>query len=298
MSDESAKRASSDGLVPNKVTACIDGSSLAAAVCDYAAWASRRMAAPLELLHVLDRSRYPAVRDFSGSIGLGSREHLLEELAQLDERRAKVALEQGHLMLDAARARAVAAGVAEPQVRQRHGDLLECLLELAGDIRLLVIGRTGEQSAARHRHIGTHLENVIRTVPRPILVTTGAFTPPRRCLIAFDGSATSRKCVEMVAGSPLLRELPIHVVMVGNDSTEAQAQLTWARTTLQGAGFDVSTAIRSGEIEPTLHAYQREQQLDLLVMGAYGHSRIREFLVGSTTTKMLSTTTGPLLLLR
>jgi nucleotide-binding universal stress UspA family protein len=34
------------------------------------------------------------------------------------------------------------------------------------------------------------------------------------------------------------------------------------------------------------------------VMGAYGHSRIRQLLVGSTTTSMLRTTTSPLLLLR
>lgn len=33
-------------------------------------------------------------------------------------------------------------------------------------------------------------------------------------------------------------------------------------------------------------------------MGAYGHSRIRQFLVGSTTTSMLRSTTSPLLLLR
>lgn len=58
------------------------------------------------------------------------------------------------------------------------------------------------------------------------------------------------------------------------------------------------TAIRDGEVEPTLHAYQAEHGIDLLVMGAYGHSRIRQFLVGSTTAHMLRTTTTALLLLR
>ncbi|MDP5776249.1 universal stress protein, partial [Pseudomonas aeruginosa] len=46
------------------------------------------------------------------------------------------------------------------------------------------------------------------------------------------------------------------------------------------------------------HPYQNEHAIDLLVMGAYGHSRIRQFLVGSTTTSMLRSTTSPLLLLR
>ncbi|MDO2133227.1 universal stress protein [Escherichia coli] len=47
-----------------------------------------------------------------------------------------------------------------------------------------------------------------------------------------------------------------------------------------------------------MHAYQEEHGVDLLVMGAYGHSRIRQFLVGSTTAHMLRTTTTALLLLR
>lgn len=125
------------------VLACIDGSPASQAVCDYAAWASRRLDAALTLLHVLDPQRYPQQRDFSGSIGLGSREHLLDELALLDQQRHRLAMEQGRLMLEAARDRVHADGVARVQLRQRHGDLLDNLLELQDDTRLLVIGRQG-----------------------------------------------------------------------------------------------------------------------------------------------------------
>jgi len=85
------------------VMACIDGSAVSAAVCDCAAWTSRRLGAPLTLLHVLDQREYPtAAADLSGIIGLGSREFLLHELATLDEQRNRLALEQGRLMLEAA----------------------------------------------------------------------------------------------------------------------------------------------------------------------------------------------------
>lgn len=117
-------------------------------------------------------------------------------------------------------------------------------------------------------------------------------------MLAFDGGATTRKGVEMLAASPLLKGLPIHLVMVGPVNDEASAQLDWAQKVLINAGFTVRAETRSGEIERTLHAYQKEHGIDLLVMGAYGHSRIRQFLVGSTTTSMLRTTTSPLLLLR
>ncbi|MBZ0071138.1 MAG: universal stress protein [Gammaproteobacteria bacterium] len=279
----------------SKVIACIDGTDVSPAVCDYAAWASLRMTAPLVFLHVLDKSEYPIQSNLSGNIGLGSREALLEELAALDEKRGRLALEQGRLMLEAARERAVADGVAEPATLQRHGNLVETLVELEDQIRLLVMGKHDENLG---EHVGSRLENVVRTLHRPILVTTPEYREPRRVMIAFDDSATTRKGVEMVAASPLFRRLPCHVVMVGADSAEHRAQLDWARDTLTAAGFEAPAVLRSGEVERVLCDYRREQDIDLLIMGAYGHSVIRRFLVGSTTTNVIRNATVPVLLLR
>ena len=282
----------------SQVIACIDGSSITLAVCDYAAWASRQMDAPLNFLHVLGKSEYPIPTDLSGNIGLGSREHLLQELAELDEKRGRVALEQGRLMLEAAKARAIADGVPNPTHRQRHGELVDTLIEFEHDTRLLVLGRQGEHGDSAGEHIGSHLENVVRTLLRPILVIPADYTEPRRILIAFDGSTTTRKAVELVAASPLFRGLPCHVLMVGADKAESRAQLDWARTTLEQAGFEATISLRAGQVEDVLCGYREEYAIDLIVMGAYGHSRIREFLVGSTTTHLLRKSTVPLLLLR
>lgn len=46
-----------------QVIACIDGSTSAPAVCDYAAWASLSLEAPLTFLHVLDQRQYPVAAD-------------------------------------------------------------------------------------------------------------------------------------------------------------------------------------------------------------------------------------------
>ncbi|TVT66472.1 MAG: universal stress protein [Pseudomonas sp.] len=282
----------------SSVMACIDGSDSSTAVCDYACWASSSISSPLTFLHVLDRERYPVPGDFSGSIGLGSREHLLAELAELDAQRGKVALEQGHSMLDAARARAIEDGVCNPTVRQRHGNLAETVNELQEEIRLLVIGKQGDEKSSIGRQIGSHLESVIRSLSRPILVTPITYKRPESLMVAFDGSATASKALELIATSPLFRHMPVHIVMVGPDTNDAWDQIKRAKAVLARSGFDITIAIRAGEVEDTLHAYQAEHAIDLLVMGAYGHSRIREFLVGSTTTNMLRATDTPILLLR
>ena len=46
----------------------------------------------------------------------------------------------------------------------------------------------------------------------------------------------------------------------------------------------------------TLLAYAGRTQADLLVMGAYGHSRLREMILGGATRDVLATTTVPLLM--
>jgi len=53
-----------------------------------------------------------------------------------------------------------------------------------------------------------------------------------------------------------------------------------------------------GDVIESLMTFQNRLNIELKVMGAYGHSRIREFIVGSNTTKMLATSTVPVLILR
>ena len=281
-----------------RVVACIDGSQAAPAVCDYAAWASKHMETPMMLLHVLDEERYPAEPDLAGNIGLGSREQLLEDLAELDRKRAKLALEHGHHMLNEAERRVSEAGISDVVQRQRHGDLTESVLALENQTRLLVMGLHGESSSERDTHIGSQLETVIRSMHRPILLVPDEYTPPRSAMLAFDGSATAFKGLELLAGGPVLKGMPLHLVMVGPDTSDRWEQLRKAEKMLAGLESEITLAIRAGDVEPALHAYQEEQDIDILVMGAYGHSRIRQFLVGSTTTTMLKTARKPLVVLR
>jgi nucleotide-binding universal stress UspA family protein len=117
-------------------------------------------------------------------------------------------------------------------------------------------------------------------------------------MLAFDGSATTRKGVEMIATSPLLRNLPCHLVMVGAASDANREQLDWAQATLERAEFETTASLVDGEVERVLCDYRAEHGIDLLIMGAYGHSVIRRFLVGSTTTNVIRNASVPVLLLR
>ncbi len=280
------------------IVACIDGSSISTAVCDAGAWASQRLNAPLQLLHVLDKTEFDVNRDLSGNLGLGGREHLLEELTELDERRGRLALEHGKHMLKEAEQRAQDDGAVDISLLQRHGNLLETLLEFEAQTRMVVVGRLGEGHERLADAVGSHLESVIRTVQGPIFVAVNGFTPPSNFMIAYDGSETAEKALALVAASPLLKGMPCHLVMVAKGSTDRSASLANAENKLQQAGFDVVTSIQEGDVKDVLSSYQDSNKIELVVMGAYGHSRIRQFFVGSNTTNMLASSDVSLLLLR
>lgn len=283
----------------NKVLACLDGSVYTQSVRDHAIWAASRLGAPLEFLHALDRHpERAAMRDLSGNIGLDSQDHLLSELAELDEKRSKLAQQHGRHMLEHVVAYAKAQGVANVEQRLRHGALVDTLTELEKDVRLFVLGKRGEHADFAKMHLGSEVERAVRAVHRPLLVASRQFKPIERFLIAFDGSTTTCKGVEMIAASPLFRDLQCHVLTVGSDSVEIQQQLRWAQDTLSTAGISVQVDIRPGTAEAVLADYVSTNAIGLIVMGAYGHSRIRHLIIGSTTTAVIRTCLIPVLLLR
>ena len=278
------------------VIACIDGSAAADSLCEHAAWAAQRMDAPLMLLHVLDEERYPSEPNLSGNIGLGTREALLQELADLDARRNRLALEEGKALLEAARERLVAAGRPAPVLRQRHGKLVDAVRELDEETRLLVIGKQGTGHAGVDQ-IGDNVEKLIRGVDRSVLLAVGPFKEPGALMLAYDNSPSMRDGVRLIASSPLLRDLPCHLVQV-NGSEKDKEGAAWAAQRLEDNGHPVTVAALKGEVETELHRYQEQYDLDLVVMGAYGHSRIREFLIGSTTDRLIRHARVPHLILR
>ncbi|WP_111657475.1 universal stress protein [Isoalcanivorax indicus] len=282
----------------SQIMACIDGSSASPAVCDYAAWAASRTGAPLSLLHVLDRKQFPSEKNFTGRISLGGSQKLLEEMAELDARRSRMALEQGRLMLEAAQQRVAETGFSQSTTRQRHGDLVDTLADMEGEIRILVMGRQGEDGDSVGAHVGNNVERVIRTLHKPILLTPASFRAPRRILMAYDGSETTRKGLALIASSPLFMGLDCHLVTVGEDNARNRNLLEEATNQLRGAGLSVQASLLQGHVDSALRSYQRDNDIDMIVMGAFGHSALRQFFVGSTTSSLLRSAEVPLLVSR
>lgn len=281
-----------------KLIALVDGSVYSASVCDHAAWIAGRTGAAVELLHVLGRREGADKQDLSGAITLGARSALMEELAELDAQRSKLVAHRGRAILEDAHAILTRAGVPEITTRLRHGDIVETVGEVEKDASLILIGKRGEAADFAKGHLGSNLERIVRASHKPVFVASRAFRPVQKVLVAYDGGSSAMKAVDHIARSALFAGLHVTVATVGSPSAEVKKGLENAHAMLRAAGLEAVTTIVEGQPETALGKLVEAEGFDLLVMGAYGHSRIRSLVIGSTTTEMLRSCKVPVLLVR
>ena len=301
---------------PSKVIlACIDGSQVTESVCDYAAWYAERLSIPVTLLHAIDIPKTNR-HDLSGTIGMDSRNHLMRELTILDEKTARVANQHGEALLKDAKTHVLEQ---HPNLtiftHLRHSKLLPAIEHFANQARVIVLGRHGlghNNDAKGHINIGSQIENAVRARHQPILICSELFKAPTTYMLAFDGSATAKRMVDMVCHSRLSQGLHGHLVMVDPANRTCRQDLQQAKEQLEQAGLSVEAHIidakayeshgdfgrQDSDVVSSLIAYQSRYDIDLILIGAYGHSKLRQFFVGSTTTELLANTSSPVLLLR
>ncbi len=282
-----------------KLIAFVDDSNYSRSVCDHAAWVAVRIDGSVELINVLGRrSDSGAPVDLSGSIGLGARSTLLEELAEQDGQVAKLDHKRGRAILDDAKETLLKAGVSRVSTMLRNDGIVETVQDFESGAGLIVIGKRGKKTESDETHLGSNFERVVRASHKPVMVASRSFKPIKRFLLAFDGGTSANKAVEYLAGNQVFNDLECHLLNVANPTTEAKQQLENTATSLRDAGYTVKTTIQAGQAEAVICENIKKNEIDLLVMGAYGHSRIRNLIIGSTTTAMIRSCKIPVLLFR
>lgn len=280
------------------ILACIDESTWSTSVQDAAIWAGGQLKSPLMFLHSIEKQAQPDSKDLSGAIGLGARSKLMTEIATLDQLRAKVSLQLGKELLETAKTKALEAGCEQVETLQRHGEFIDTLLALESTARLVIIGHSGSSTGKKINVLGGHVENLLRRIHTPVLITPHDFNAPKNFMLAFDGRATTEQALQRILSSDLLRGLECHLVTVKNKQEDLQASFARAEQRLTEGGFSVTATYLEGEIFKQLLTYQQANAIDMLVMGAFSGTRLRQFFIGSNTLKMLENSTLPILVVK
>jgi nucleotide-binding universal stress UspA family protein len=144
---------------------------------------------------------------------------------------------------------------------------------------------------------------VVLNSPRPVLVVPyagQAGAPFEQVLVAWDGGAEAARAVD--AALPLLKAAKRVTVALFNPQSgpDGHGQEPGADLALYLARHGVQVEVRvestSTDTGHALLALAADVKADLLVMGCYGHSRLREMLVGGTTRTVLARMTLPVLM--
>ncbi|SFG31151.1 universal stress protein [Neptunomonas qingdaonensis] len=282
----------------NKIITCVDGSAYSDAVCRAGIWAAKKLNKSILFLHAIEKKNIAAAEDLSGAIGLGARSSLLKEMASLDEQKSKLALELGKEMLAHAVELANQQGCESIEKAQRHSDITEAICDLESDARLVVIGRSGEGNKPDFKALGSHIEQIIRQVHTPVLIANKGFTEPKSFMLAYDGRETADKAVKRIIDGGLIHNLTCHLVTVKNNQSKLMDKFNHTEKLLLESGFDVKASFLEGNIFSSLMDYKTKNQVDMLVMGAFSHSKLAHAFLGSNTLKMIENTDSPLLILR
>jgi nucleotide-binding universal stress UspA family protein len=168
---------------------------------------------------------------------------------------------------------------------------------------LVVIGQStnGPDAPAS---VGDFAEQVVVNSPRPVLIVPAAgHAAPvgKRILIAWNASIEAARAV--ASAIPLLRRAQQVDLAVFNPEREpydahgaepgADIALFLAR---HGVRIEVRRQAVTAPVGDALMSAAADWSSDLIVMGAYGHSRIREMMLGGATRTALQSMTVPVLM--
>lgn len=284
--------------VMTKIITYVDGSSITKNVTEAAIWASKKLNKPISFVHTIEKTQQTNIGDYSGNIGLGSQSTLLDEMVKLDEQRGKVNLKMADELLRSVSEHAKSAGITNFELIKRHGNLLNTVIDLKDDTRLIVIGQNGAGHSNSFAVLGSHIETLVRNATQPILLIPETFKQPKSFMIAYDGRETADKALQQVIDGGLLHGLHCHLVSIKNNEKDLEEKFINAQHKLLSMGFEVSASFLEGNIFDSLMQYKEQNNVELIVMGAFGHSKLRQFFVGSNTIKMLENSDVPVVILK
>lgn len=276
-----------------------DGSPYAASVYDHSAWAAERLEAKIRVIHTLNPHREKAARtDLSGTLGFDAHQSLLDEMVTFDRQRVRIAQMKGEAILEDAAERLKNAGIQNFNTEQRHGLFVDVLDDLHEEADLIVIGKRGVNASIEMKHLGTNIERTLRVAERPVLVTSREFQPVKRFLFAYDGGPASQKALDYLLSSSLLEGCSCIVLRVGPENEKNQSEVGDAVNRLSEKGYATESILVDGSPAKTIASEVESRGVNMLVMGAYGHSKYKRLLIGSTTAALARDTHVPILMFR
>ena len=255
----------------------LDGSDHSKAALDYGLWLTEKFKGTLFGQHVIDTVSIEGTfyHDISGSLGF-------EPYLDFSTKMREVLEERGKAILEEFSERCKQRGVPYATFLDM-GIIPNEICERSKVADLVVLGHRGINEEFSTGLLGGTAESVTRICPRPVFVSNRKFKEIERPLLAYDGSQRASSAMESAAEFCTQLKLPLTVLNIPKEDKAGEKALQEARSYLSSYGIEARYEQARGYPEQKIVDYLVNFNYDLLFIGAYGHRRIIEMVLGSTT---------------
>jgi len=274
------------------ILVALDGSEHSRAAVEYALWLAEKFSGTVFGQHVIDTVSIEGTffQDISGSLGF-------EPYLDFSVKMREVLEERGKAILEEFRQRCKERGI-RCETFLDLGIIPNEICERSKVADLVAVGHRGVNEEFSTGLLGGTTESVTRKSPKPVFVSTRKFKEVEHPLLAYDGSQRASSAMESAAEFCARLKLPLTVLYVPKEEASGEKVLQEAKSYLGPYGIEVRYELGKGYPERKIIEYLVNSNYDLLFIGAYGHRRIIEMVLGSTTEYVLRNSPCPVFLNR
>ncbi len=271
----------------SKILLGLDGSPHAEAAIEYACQLALNHNATITGVAIIDQ---PGIQSSSGPVPIGGAHYdvkLEDQLLEETQAKAKAILDGFARICDERKINVV--------LHADTGSPVSELIEESKFHDFIVIGKRTSFEYDANETYGT-LERVLKNGLIPVLAVSDSVQEIKKVLVAYDNSIPASKVVHMFLLLGIWSACDITLLTINNDAAAAQELLGNLGGFFESYGIKPNLVTQSGDPEAAVKSHIAENDIDMLVMGAYGRKSVRKFFVGSVTQHLIQETKIPLFL--
>ena len=268
----------------------IDSSYYSNVSIEYGIWFAKKFNGKLYGQHVIDivTLEGPFFHDLSGSLGFEPYLNFSIKMKEILEERGKEALEDFTQKCSSEGIEAFTfldTGIVSNEICNRTN--------LAD---LVILGQKGINAEFDRGLLGSTAEAVTRKCTKPLIITPKNFREPSNTMLCYDGSRYATDAMQTAADFASSLNLPLTVLIAIRNEEEGEKILNDARRYLSSYKIKPDFKVAKGNPDEEIINFSAKNSMDLIFMGAHGHSRIIEMVLGSTTEYVLRKSNCPVLM--
>lgn len=260
----------------------IDGSKASKVAAKYGFYLSKTLKRPVVGINIVDIRLFesPFMADIAGGLGFTTYGDFTAKMKEVLDARSQLILDEF--------TKECREENADCTVAEAYGVPDYEIVQMADPEDLIIIGKKGEHAEIIKTLIGSTAEKIARKSTCPVMITPVAgFRPFNTTLVCFDGREKSVHALDYV--KHLSEKIPFNIKVISvfedvvKDSEKAK-QFKERITNILEKEFEFVDRYGLPEEEIEKFLKENKDSIDLVALGAYGDSYVKEIILGSTTT--------------